>query len=42
MDGGLAADSGISMGAAVFAGLTRVVDRQTDSQTDRQTTLLGG
>jgi len=34
--------SGISMGAAVFAGLTRVVDRQTDSQTDRQTTLLGG
>jgi len=29
--------NGISIGAAVFAGLTSVTDRQTD----RQTTLLG-
>jgi len=29
--------NGISIGAAVFAGLTSVADRQTD----RQTTLLG-
>jgi len=37
--------NGISIGAAVFAGLTGVTDRptdsQTDRQTDRQTTLLG-
>ena len=29
--------NGISIGSAVFAGLTSVIDRQTD----RQTTLLG-
>ena len=30
----------ISIGLAVFAGLTTVTDRQRDRQTDRQTTLL--
>jgi len=33
--------NGSSNGAAVFAGLTSVTDRQTGTQTDRQTTLLG-
>jgi len=37
--------NGISIGSAVFAGLTSMTDRQTDRQTDgltdRQTTLLG-
>jgi len=33
--------NGMSIGSAVFAGLTSVTDRQTDTQTDRQTTLLG-
>ena len=32
--------NGISIGWAVFAGLSFVTDRQTDKQTDRQTTLL--
>jgi len=33
--------NGISIGPAVFAGLTSVTDRQTDIHTDRQTTVLG-
>jgi len=33
--------NGSSIGAAVFAGLTSVTDRQADRRTDRQTTLLG-
>ena len=33
--------NGISIGAAVFAGLTSVTVRQTKGQTNRQTTLLG-
>ena len=32
--------NGISIGSAVFAGLTKVTDRQTDQQTERQTTPL--
>jgi len=33
--------NGISIGSAVFTGLTSLTDRLTDRQTDRQTTLLG-
>jgi len=33
--------NGISIGAAVFAGLTSMTDRHSDRPTDRQTTLLG-
>jgi len=33
--------NGILIGAAIFAGLTSVTDRQTDRPTDRQTMLLG-
>jgi len=32
--------NGISIGSAIFAGLTSVTDRQTQRQTNRQTTLL--
>jgi len=31
--------NGMSIGSAVFTGLTIVTDRQTDGEPDRQTTL---